>query len=52
MMKKQNDGYYEIFHEQNLCKLISFIIIFCYRMSKIVRSNPFTTGCFSIQDEM
>jgi hypothetical protein len=48
MMKKQNDGYYEIFHEQNLCKLIYicifllFIILFFYRI----------TGCFSTQDEI
>lgn len=27
MLKKQQDGYYEIYHEQHLCKTIQFICI-------------------------
>ena len=55
MLKKQKDGYYEIFHEQHLCKLFYSILILdiiVYRISKIVKSNPFRIGCFSTQDEM
>jgi hypothetical protein len=40
MMTKQQDGYYEIFHEEHLCKLVLIVYFIFYRLSEIVKSNP------------